>query len=345
MNKKYYIYAISDVITGGQELLHQLCDSINNKGSEAYIIYYPNNDSLIPKPYGNYNLRTAKFAEDCQDNVLILPEALLDLGFKFHNIQKVHWWLSVDNFFELSTRYLSPLVYLKLWPTLFLKSIGIKIKYILYRLKLNGTMFLGLSYLRNHSIINLVQSFYAFDYLNSNNFHNIFFLSDYLNDKFYNSECNKREDLILYNPKKGLKFTKKLIERFPEYSWVPIQNFTYEEVNSLMLKSKLYVDFGNHPGKDRMPREAVLSGMCVITGRQGAAKYFEDVQLIDKYKFDEKKFDYIQFKKSVDLIMGNFESECDYFTSYKQSIIRSKENFEIEVSEFLARIEQKYYNN
>lgn len=54
-----------------------------------------------------------------------------------------------------------------------------------------------------------------------------------------------------------------------------------------MSKSKVYIDFGNHPGKDRIPREAAISGCIVITGKRGAAAFAEDVCIPETYKFDE----------------------------------------------------------
>ena len=40
--------------------------------------------------------------------------------------------------------------------------------------------------------------------------------------------------------------------------WVPLIGMTTEEMRSCMSKSKVYIDFGNHPGKDRIPREAAI---------------------------------------------------------------------------------------
>ncbi len=40
-----------------------------------------------------------------------------------------------------------------------------------------------------------------------------------------------------------------------------------------MRKAKLYIDFGYHPGKERMPREACLLDCCLIIGKDGSAKY------------------------------------------------------------------------
>jgi hypothetical protein len=60
---------------------------------------------------------------------------------------------------------------------------------------------------------------------------------------------------------------------------------TDEEVTSLLRRSRAYVDFGPHPGMDRLPREAALAGCVVITNREGAAAYDEDLPLPSMYKF------------------------------------------------------------
>ena len=33
------------------------------------------------------------------------------------------------------------------------------------------------------------------------------------------------------------------------------------------MHPKLYIDFGGFPGKDRLPREAVMHDCCIITGK------------------------------------------------------------------------------
>ncbi len=46
-----------------------------------------------------------------------------------------------------------------------------------------------------------------------------------------------------------------------------------------------YIDFGPHPGMDRLPREAALAGCVVITNREGAANFDNDVGLPPEFKF------------------------------------------------------------
>ena len=54
-----------------------------------------------------------------------------------------------------------------------------------------------------------------------------------------------------------------------------------------------YIDFGPHPGMDRLPREATLAGCVVITNREGAANFDEDVPLPSEFKFSKFNVDKI----------------------------------------------------
>ena len=153
--------------------------------------------------------------------------------------------------------------------------------------------------------LNLCQSFYAVDFVKNMGIpkKKIAYLSDYINDLYIKDikKNNKshRSNIVLYNPKKGYTFTKKLIkycqDRKCNWKWVPLINMTNAEVKSYLENCKVYIDFGNHPGKDRFPREAAISGCCIITGKKGAAAYYEDVPIPDQYKFQDIKdnFDYL----------------------------------------------------
>lgn len=44
-----------------------------------------------------------------------------------------------------------------------------------------------------------------------------------------------------------------------------------EEVQAMLKKSKVYIDFGGHPGMEHIPREAALAGRIIVTNRAGSA--------------------------------------------------------------------------
>lgn len=182
------------------------------------------------------------------------------------------------------------------------------------------------SYIHSH----LVQSHYAYDYLSKNKIQNkkISYLSDYINDSFFENDQNnlQKENIVLYNPQKGEKFTQKIISanKNTNFSFVPIQNMS-------RIKVKVHIDFGNHPKMDRIPREATMCDCCIITGKNGSAKFNEDLPIPDKYKFDEKKNKIPSILAAITLFISNYELEKKKFESYKNFIMKQKNNFKIEV--------------
>ena len=95
-----------------------------------------------------------------------------------------------------------------------------------------------------------------------------------------------------------------------------------------MNKSKLYIDFGYHPGQERMPREAILTNCCVITGSQGSAKYDEDVPLPEGYKFDELSAEPADVVKQIRLCLTNYDTEILKFKNYQKVLHKEQETFE-----------------
>ena len=53
---------------------------------------------------------------------------------------------------------------------------------------------------------------------------------------------------------------------------IELKGFNNKQIINIFKKTKIYLDFGYHPGKDRMPREAVLFNNCIITNKRGSAK-------------------------------------------------------------------------
>ena len=180
-----------------------------------------------------------------------------------------------------------------------------------------------------------------FCYLQLNNYEKAEHLfDDYVNDIYLAGEeaalREKKEDVVLYNPKKGAAFTKALREMAQDLRWVPLIGMTTEEMRSCMSKSKVYVDFGNHPGKDRIPREAAISGCIVITGKRGAAAFAEDVCIPETYKFDEscaKKEDIISCIRDC---ICNFDVHKVDFDGYRSYIRNEHQQFTADVKKIFV---------
>ena len=316
--------------SGGPELLHQLVFELKKNNINAYITYYDTNDKNLEYRNKAFDIYTNEYKlfndiEDNNNNIVIMPEGvdIIKKTKKLKKVYKVIWWLSVDNFLK-AYRFLWPI---KLGKKAFLKAF------------FSNNIMYTFKYIRKIDY-HLCQSQYAVDFLNKKGIKNVEFLSDYLNDtylKINNLKKKNRENIVLYNPRKGFKFTKKIIEQSNGICFVPLQNMTTEQVKEILLKSKVYIDFGNHPGKDRFPREAAMCGCCVITGKRGSAKYHEDVPIGDEFKFEDKKQNIKNIITKIEQCISNYDKEVSKFSDYKLFIKGEKTKFEKDVKNIFVK--------
>lgn len=332
--KTIYVVCPAKVKTGGPELLHQLVYTLNNLGKNAILVYtgIENKTYQINDEYCKYvrNYILPEEVEDNEKNLIITSEVKIQILKLYKNIKKCIWWLSVDNFFILNFSFES--IKYRFWDNTLLFKITDPIRIL--KCKIEGT----LNFLSMHNKIfksvdlNMCQSFYAINFCKKNNLRNVIYLSDYINTDFVKNDVNKeKDDIVLYNPKKGKNFTRKLIITCPKIKFVPIQNMTRTQVMEIQKRAKIYIDFGNFPGKDRLPREAVLCGCIVITGRNGASQYYEDVPLPDEYKFDTKKYDISNILTKIEDSLSDYYSNYENMQIFKNSILSEKEKFESDV--------------
>jgi hypothetical protein len=152
-------------------------------------------------------------------------------------------------------------------------------------------------------------------------------------------KCAKaiRSNTILYNPHKGKKVVQLLIAHFPYWHFFPLTGFNREQLANKFLESKLYIDFGHHPGKDRLPREAAIHGCCVITGLYGSASNSLDVNIPQAYKIDPQDGSFLSvFKKQVNLIFADFEKCSAEFLEYRQTISHEQINFDDQINRIFS---------
>jgi hypothetical protein len=325
-----YVACPASVHTGGPELLHQLVYKLNKFGFNAKMFYYGEFEgSPVHEGYKMYNNDYVLEIEDKKENLLIVPEVKINIAKSYSNIKKSIWWLSVDNYFKpYENRYIRKLK----------KIFNIETNYI------NKNFYKIHSNIIKNSDFHFVQSKYAENFLINKKIpkDKIFFLSDYLKENFLNQKVEyssqNRENNVLYNPKKGIEFTKKIMKYAPDINWIPIQGMTSEEVANLLKSSKVYIDFGNHPGKDRFPREAAIMGCCVITGKRGSAKNEEDVLINSEYKFDDNKENIPEIVKKIKELLKNYDSEIDNFSNYRDRIMKEEKMFEDDILKIFKKV-------
>lgn len=174
-------------------------------------------------------------------------------------------------------------------------------------------------------------------FLKSKGIDNLIYMSDYLHKNFIDIETNLKlkENIVAYNPKKGIKFSTKLIQVASDIKFVPIENMTREEVIQLLQKAKVYIDFGFHPGKDRIPREAAILKCCIITNKKGSANFFEDLPIKNEYKFDDKASSIHEIEKKIQECFFKYDETINNFTEYVDKIKNQEKQFDNEIKEFI----------
>jgi hypothetical protein len=335
-NKNSIIYVLcpSKWVTWWPEAIHQLVYKLHNSWFLAFICYMQEIDNPMPEIYKKYypwiNYVYYKDVNDNKSNILIVPEIYISKLIKFNNIQKSIWWLSVDNWEKI----ISPMInyffnnILKLIKNNFFN----KVTDFIYSKILN--IFWKINFPLDKKIVHLCQSKYSEKWiLDKKGKHIIFPLSDYLNNEFlidtwFNIEL--KENIIVYNPKKWIHFTRKLISKFWKlHKFVPIINMTTIEVQNLLKKSKIYIDFWNHPWKDRLPRESALQWCCILTNTEWSANFFSDIPIKDDYVFD--KFILNEINAKIINIFDNYDKCIHDFEYYIWQINNQETIFENEI--------------
>ena len=321
-----YVCCISKSASGGPELLHQFASYLISRGVKTYMYYgvYSEGDDPVHDNYRHYHVPVTYNIQDSDINVIIVPETVTFRLYtlQLNKIRKIIWWLSVDNFYSsICSTYK------------ILKEDALKRKYIKF-----------FSFDRDTEIEHWAQSEYARQFLEFNgipardikmvtDYINLVFLDDLVASKSrYHEEMTvDKENIVLYNPNKGMDFTKQLMAAAQDIKWVPIINMTRVQVYDALLKGKVYIDFGNHPGKDRIPREAAVAGCVVITGKRGSAANEIDVPIPEKYKFNDDINGIYEIIERIRYVFENYESCYKEFESYVKSIFSEPLKFRNEV--------------
>jgi hypothetical protein len=317
-NSIVYVFAPANFETGGVECLYSLSASYKQLGIKTKMVlihtsihpqYAPNwmniikskehiDNVFIPKAYSKYIVEEdmAFEIEDNKDNLIVIPECWPDILQAYSKIQKAIWWLSVDNGITADQK-------------------GFHTR---------------LTHPDNVNIHHFYQSQYAGWFLTNNGAQYIYPLFDYINREYIIEGLTHkdREDVILYNPKKGIDKTKKLMEMLPNYKFIPLIDMNRQQLKELMLKSKLYIDFGYHPGKDKFPREAASCGCVLITSFEGSAQFFNDIPIDYTYKFDTITDD---IKELIKDVFENFETHFNNFGVYRKTIQSEVELFNLQL--------------
>lgn len=317
------IIVLPEVVTGGPEAMHQLAHYINSQGGYARMLYINpkyrltgseaagelSADSIVYKTYREYDPRPVSKEALTEDTLVIFPEIWIDPCYSFSQSTKAQcacWWLSVDN-----------------------AQTGNAFSDYDARSKFFSTVF------------QFAQSEYAINFLRTTGAHNIYKMPDYTGQQFVDrSNAEQMHDWpikrvpksVAYFPHKGeqlaIAFQQRAAEMGSPIALRPIANMTRSEIVDLLLSTEIYIDFGHHPGKDRIPREASALGCIVLLNRVGAATYFADHPLTDGYKFLSSDVMSGTLVKLVDGIFADTRRHFFAQSYYRNIVLTEKAEFD-----------------
>lgn len=316
---KVHVLCPAQSVTGGPEALHQLVDAGQRLGFDMVMRYLPDDvGDPTPAVFKNYRPHVVSEVVDSPESVVIVPETGPQLLLELRHARRVLWWLSVEHFQSRCEAMRPP--------------------------HAGAASPLEFVFDPRHGVVHLAQSEYARQWVAQRG-PAPWLVTDYVRDEIVERaralRGGPRENIVAYNPKKGLAFTQQLMQASPQgVQWVAIENMSPQEVAQLLAKSKVYVDFGPHPGRDRIPREAALCGCVVITNTQGSAGNGVDVPLPGRFKFDER-----QPATVVEVIRRIVEAMQDHarlvaeIAPYREWIEHQRRHFDEEVFSMLCRLQ------
>ena len=303
------------VVTGGPEAIHQASDTILGLGGEVVVAYYGSqvglsiDDGVVhcvyngrptPPAYRDYRALIAARIPLTEQSLVIYPESVLDWALQPRPFQRAIWWLSVDNAIVKAPQ----------------------LAYDNHRRKI----------LERDDLLHFYQSDYARDYLVKGGARRCLPLADYINRDFASGGIDlPREKSISYFPRKGGAMASAFFERHGDLLPRPIENMPREAVRDTLRGSSLYIDFGHHPGKDRIPREAALSGNVIFLHERGAANFYVDHPLDPFYLFTGLDIANGSLHKRVTWALQNREHALDQQALYRARIAHERDEFEWQV--------------
>lgn len=326
-----YILCPAHFATGGPEALHQLGKALSDFGYNVFMHYLDNEmgstDNPINPNYKQYGVKYTENLENSPKNIMIFPETYCTYLWdkKYSHLRKYVWWLSITNFF----------IVLKDYTAIYKNEKNFKIRNFFKPFPIPT-----IKRVKKSDARHIAHSYYSLDFLKQNNFDIVGQISDYMSESFRKGGDYRsfKEDIIIYNPKKNDEFLDKIKEENQQYTWVALENMTPLEVSENMKKAKVYIDFGYHPGKERMPREACMMDCCLIIGKKGSAAYKEDMPIPENYRYDFEEKCIPEITKTIRECIENYYSSSEDFQDYKKVLLKEKETFETKVQELFKKI-------
>ena len=344
-----YIITPAGTYTGGPTALFQLCHALRKNGINTIMAFYGKADTDPVHPnYKRYRCpwTTVNKIRDHEDVAVIAPETAVDRVISFAKVKRIIYWLSVDNY-VLATYKPSKLSFI-----LHIMKKYIFDPYVAYTFATKNTHFYYNAYLARYvksfidrkgilipsADLHIVQSKYAKNFLISCNVESrkIMTIHEPLEEEFLikakEIKHHEKIDAIAWNAKKAYPIAFKLVRMLRKNGFMvfDLKDVGKDRMIKILSKTKIFLDIGRHPGRDRPPREAVVLDNITIVNNHGGCYYFDDCMIPADFKWNcymDHKIEYQKYVRSIEHYLENFEYYIEKFCDFKQYILQEPDLF------------------
>lgn len=280
------------VVTGGPEATHQLVAMVNEiSPGSGYICYHPFDEDHDVPDAYRAYEAPSIRRDEIPDHALVVIPEIWPEMIETFSQRCAFWWLSVDNFVNWGEN----------------------------------------TEAMRKAAVQLTQSEYARRYVTEKFGLAPLMLTDYINTSFEPATDVEKHLRVAVNPAKGKESIEVFMQWYPEIDVIELKDMTREEVASELAASAIYIDFGHHPGRDRMPREAALSGVVVITTNTGAAANHVDMPINRWYKVATME----EVGERVHAVLADLPRHVAAQAHYREVVHGQQEVFRAEVRQLL----------
>jgi hypothetical protein len=344
-----YILAPAGTYTGGPTALFQLCHALRKSGIDAIMAFYGKtcNDPVHPN-YKKYRCPWTTVSEiiDEENSAIIVPETAVNRITCFTKVKKIIYWLAVDNY-VLTTHKPSKLGFVSYIIKRYIFN-----PYVIYAFATKNIHLYYNAYLASYvkSFINtkaisipnadlhLVQSKYAKDFLSNCGVEDekILIIHEPLEEEFLmrakEIKYHEKINAIAWNVRKAYPIAFKLVRMLRKngFTVFDLKNVDKDRIIKILSKTKIFLDIGIHPGRDRPPREAVALDNITIVNNHGGCYNFDDCMIPAEFKWNcylDHEINYQMCVKYIEHYLENFEYYIKKFYKFKQYIMQEPSLF------------------
>ena len=166
------------------------------------------------------------------------------------------------------------------------------------------------------------------------------FLGDWTDTSVFREQHLPREDRVVVNPAKGGFIRDRFAQLCPDIPLVEAKGLDRRGVAHLFATSKVFVDFGDQPGRDRMPREAAASGAVVFVRNAGAARFRQDYTMPEEFFFGVTDGDLVRLGEQLREVLRYEAGAHVAQTHYREHINHERVIFDRQVASFFQYLKE-----